>query len=330
MKQKNTNIHPQPISEYASLISSYMYYQNISTFLNCPWDANPENADIALIGIPYSGGNAVERGQYLAPRALRNTSMGYRRISRGTRINPFELCKIHDLGDVPLPNILHPEKSAADIQNFYKKVYGAKCIPISIGGDHSITLPILRAFKSINPHEQIAMIHFDSHTDSYLDMGGTFEHAGACFRLAVDESIINPKHSLQLGIRGPVASLSQDDFSYQAGYRVISTEEFFSLGVEATIKEIRKIVGNLRAYISVDLDVLDPAYAPGVADPEIGGWSPIQLIKVIQGCRGLNIMGSDIVCFCPRRDPAEITALAASEVFLELAGITAESLHSRR
>jgi guanidinopropionase len=246
----------------------------------------------------------------------------------GTHINPFELCKIHDLGDVPLPNLLQPDLSSADIQKFYTRVYEATCTPISIGGDHSITLPILRAFKSVHPKEQIAVIHFDSHADAWPGAMGTQAHAGVCFKTAVEESIISPKHSFQIGFRGPTVFLNQESFSYEAGYNVLTSEEFFSLGVEGTIAKIRKSIGNHKIYISVDLDVLDPAYAPGVADPEIGGLTPMQLIKVIQGCRGFNVMGADIVCFCPRKDPTEITALAASEILLELTGITAESLHS--
>ena len=185
-------MNPMTSKEFTDLerskgASNYMYYSGIPTFLRCGYDS-PENADIGIVGVPYSGGNWVERTQYLAPRAIRDFSMGFHRSHRGFKINPFELCKIRDLGDVDIPNVLDPNKAVTDIQKFYQVIEQSGTIPVSIGGDHSVTLPILRALSGVTKSHRhkapVGMIHLDAHVDAYGPVAGIKEHCGSIFKIA--------------------------------------------------------------------------------------------------------------------------------------------------
>jgi guanidinopropionase len=309
-------------------VSGYVYYFGIPTFLGCPYDV-PENADIGLIGIPYSGGNPIERTQYLAPRAIRDFSKGFHRSHREFKINPFELCRICDLGDVPiLEGVLDPNKAVRLIEHFYQKVHKAGTIPVSIGGDHSVTLPILRAISGIRSFHKgpVGIIHLDSHTDATGPGGGIDVHAGAGFRIGLEEGLIDAHRTVQIGIRGAMGDLRQDDWSHNAGYRVIEIDEFNELGVEAVIAESRRIIGDRPTYISWDLDVLDPVYAPAVADPETGGISINEALKFVRGLRGIDIIGADIVCYVPHLDATRITALNTSTILHELVTLVADRI----
>jgi guanidinopropionase len=175
-------------SERIKGASNYMYYSGIPTFLRCEHDS-AVNADIGIVGVLYSGGNWVERTQYLAPRAIRDFSMGLHRSHRGFKINPFELCRIRDLGDVDIPNVLDPNKAVIEIQEFYQVIDQASTIPVSIGGDHSITLPILRALAGEKSRHKgpIGLIHLDAHVDAYGPVAGIKEHCGSMFKIALEE-----------------------------------------------------------------------------------------------------------------------------------------------
>jgi guanidinopropionase len=310
--------------------SNYMYYSGIPTFLRCEYD-DPENADVGIVGVPYSGGNWIERTQYLAPRAIRDFSMGLHRSHRGFKISPFELCKIRDLGDVDIPNVLDPTKAVIDIQKFYQVIDASGTIPVSIGGDHSVTLPILHALAGVKSRRHkapIGLIHLDAHVDAYGPVAGIKEHAGSMFKIALEEGLIDPHRTIQIGIRGAMGDLRQDDWAHDAGYRIIEIDEFNDIGVDSVIAEARRIIGDddKPTYISWDLDVLDPAYAPAVADPETDGISINEAIKLIRGFRGINIIGADIVCFTPHLDTTRITALNASSILHELVTIIADRI----
>ena len=315
--------------------SNYMYYSGIPTFLRCEHDS-PENADIGIVGVPYSGGNWVERTQYLAPRAIRDFSMGLHRSHRGFKINPFELCKIRDLGDVDIPNILDPTKAVIDIQNFYQVIDESGTIPVSIGGDHSVTLPILRALAGAKKsHPQQSSDWLDSFRCSCRCIWacGRYQRTfGSMFKIALEEGLVDPHRTIQIGIRGAMGDLRQDDWAHDAGYRIIEIEEFNDIGVNSVITEARHIVGddNKPTYISWDLDVLDPVYAPAVADPETDGISINDAIKLIRGLRGINIIGADIVCFAPHLDATRITALNASSILHELVTIIADRISKNK
>lgn len=232
--------------------------------------------------------------------------------------------RIRDLGDAPLDRALNPDLGAEDIQAFFARVFAAGITPVSVGGDHSITWPILRAARATSFPAPLAMVHFDSHTDAYPEAGGT-RNTAAGFRFGAEDGIIDPHRTVQIGIRGPMAALDQDNWAEQSGFRVIGTEEFVAKGVDHVIAEVRRVVGDAPAYLSFDLDALDPAYAPGVADPELDGLTLREVRKLLHGLRGINLMGADFVCYCPPLDnPAEITALTVSLLMQETVSLIAD------
>lgn len=307
------------------IILSFMHWHGIATFLRTPYRPDFADTDIGLIGVPSSSGNPVGRMQHLGPRAVRNRSAGSHKMIRSLEIDPFALVRVSDLGDVPLPRILHPDMTADDIEAFYARVFAAGVTPVSVGGDHSITPPILRA-RHKHVGAPVGLIHFDSHTDAYTPSAATRNTAGG-FRTAAEDGIIDPKRTVQIGIRGPVPSLEMDAWAYENFGRVITTDEFVEIGETRVIEEIRRVIGDGPAYLTFDLDVLDPAYAPGVAVPELNGLTTREIFRVVNGLRGLNLVGADIVCFCPPLDnAAETTAIAASELLLTFTGLIADRL----
>lgn len=304
----------------------FQHWAGVATFLRCPYRPDMADTDIGLIGFPYSGGNLIERMQYLGPRALRNRSTAYRRILRGFEIDPFTACRISDLGDVPLASGLNPDLAAAEAEEFFKRVHERDIIPITIGGDHSITTPILRAISGEHSRHKgpIGMIHFDSHSDTYLPAAGTKHHAGAAFRIGVDEKLIDPARTIQIGLHGPIAHPAQDLWASE-NLTTITLHDILDQGIDRVAYEIRRIIDFGPTYLSFDLDVLDMAYAPAVADPEVNGMTTRELFTLLHKLRGLNIVGADIVCFCPPLDnPAQTTALTASQILLHFVSHIAE------
>lgn len=256
--------------------------------------------------------------QYLGPRAARNRSAGYRRFNRHFGIDPFSVCRISDLGDVPLPKMLNPDLSASDAEDFYRRVHERNIAPVTVGGDHSITTPILRAIAGAKSRHggPIGMIHFDAHADTHPAAAGTRHHAGAAFLIGAEEGLIDPSRTVQIGFHGPVGTFEQDDWS-KDHYTVITLDDVLEQGVERVGAEVRRIVGGGPTYLSVDLDVLDIAYAPAVADPEVSGMTTREFFALLNRFRGINLVGADIACFCPPLDnPGQTTALVVSELLL--------------
>jgi guanidinopropionase len=304
------------INEYSA---RYRYWSGIPTFLRAPYRPGMEDTDVGLIGFPYSGGNPVERMQYHGPRAVRHRSCAYHRAHRAFQIDPFETLRISDLGDVPLPNILNPDLSAADAEKYYRAVHEERIIPITVGGDHSITTPILRAIAGRNSRHEgpIGMIHFDAHADSWGPSAGTAHHAGAAFFVGAEEGLIDPARTIQIGFHGAVASLQQEAWS-RSRYTVTTMADIAERGIDWLASEVRRVVGAGPTYLSFDLDVLDIAFAPAVADPEVDGMTTREVFSLLNKLRGLNVVGADIACFCPHLDnPAQITALLCCELMLQ-------------
>lgn len=299
--------------------ASYQHWSGVATFLRCPYRPDMGDTDIGLIGFPYSGGNAIERMQYLGPRAVRNRSASYHRMHREFQIDPFAIVRVSDLGDVPLPSLLNPDLATKEAEVFYRRVHELGIVPITVGGDHSITTPILRAIGGEHSRHKgpIGMIHFDAHTDSYPEMVGTRHHAGAAFRIGVEEKLIDPARTIQIGLRGPLAVLEQDNWAREQ-FTEVTLQNMIDRGVDWVASEVHRVVGSGPTYLSFDLDVLDIAYAPAVADPEVQGMTTRELFRLLNKLRGVNLVGADIVCFCPPLDnPAQITALTASEILLQ-------------
>ncbi len=324
--------------EAAKASSRSWYWWGIPTFFRCPWNENPAEADIALVGVPHSSGNgSTERDQHLGPRAVRHVSGFYRRSHVVHGFTPWEKARIHDLGDVPLPEAMNNEASVRDIEAFYRRLDEAGTRPVSVGGDHSITGPIIKAIagpgRRLSGGEPCALIHFDAHTDSYENMPhwlGARRSAAHWAAYTARESAVDPEKSVQIGMRGhPSGAIHAGGVggsSRAMGYKVITMAEFEDLGVAKTLEIIRDRVGSAPAYITFDLDCLDPSVAPGVSnlEPGFGGFSIREATRLLQGLMGLDIIGGDIVCLMPTKDnPNQITAQVAMVMMFEIISLIA-------
>ncbi len=315
----------QEESEYNRM--SAPRYTGIATFMRAPLVRDPSKLDIALIGVPFDGGVENRPGQRHGPREIRNMSSLMRTIHHVTRVNPYELCRVADMGDVPITDAFNLEASHANITEFYRQVHAAGVVPLSAGGDHSISLPILRAIASERP---VGMVHIDAHTDTCdEELGSRFTH-GTPFRRAVEEGLLDPKRTVQIGIRGAQNSEEGWTFSLESGMRVIFIEEFTRLGVEAVIAEARRVAGGGPTYISFDVDSLDPAFAPGTGTPEVGGITTIEAQALLRGLRGLDLIGGDVVEVSPPFDPSGNTALVGATMMYEILCILAETVARRK
>ncbi|KPK74478.1 MAG: agmatinase [Phycisphaerae bacterium SM23_30] len=302
-------------------------YTGITTFMRTPLVHDPTNLNIALIGVPFDGGVENRPGQRHGPREIRNMSTMIRSIHHVTRTNPYELCRIADMGDVPISCAFDLKKSHANITDFYRNIHEADTLPLSAGGDHSITLPILRAIAADKP---IGMVQIDAHTDTCdEELGSRFTH-GTPFRRAVEEGLLDPTHTVQIGIRGAQNSAEGWTFSLESGMRVVFIEEFYKLGVEKVITEVQDMMGDNQTYVSFDIDSLDPAFAPGTGTPEVGGLTPIEAQILLRGLRGLNLIGGDVVEVSPPFDPSGNTALVGATMMFEILCVLAEAIAQRK
>ncbi|MFQ5742179.1 MAG: agmatinase [Acidobacteriota bacterium] len=296
-------------------------YMEIPTFMRAPLIQDPEDFDIAMIGIPYDGAVTNRPGARHGPREIRNASSMMRSIHPVTGVNPYDLCRVGDGGDVPFTRVYEVEAAHHEISRFLARFHSAGVVPLAAGGDHSVTLPIFRALAGEGP---IGLIHIDAHTDTWDEwMGCKFSH-GAPFRRAVEESLLDPRRTIQIGIRGAQNSTEGWDYSRASGMRVVFIEEFARLGVEEVITEARRIVGDQPTYISFDIDSLDPAYAPGTGTPEVGGFTTREVQTLLRGFRGLDLVGADVVEVAPPYDPSGTTALAGATMMYELLCLLAE------
>jgi guanidinopropionase len=309
----------------SNTVSKYFWWWGVPTFLGCPYRHDFSDTDIGLIGVPHAGGNPAGRMQYLGPNAIRNRSNGYHRYHREFAVDPFSLARVSDLGDTPVGNTLHPDMSADDIEAFFAAVCAAGIATIGVGGDHSISGPILRAIRKTSLPAPFGLIHFDSHNDAIPAMPATRNHAGP-FRMAAEEGVIDPRRTVQIGIRGAMATGDMDDWARENFAAVITANEAMKIGPDAVVARAREVVGDGPAYISFDLDAIDPAYAPGVATPEVNGLTPREVFLMTQGFRGLNIIGADVVCHSPPMDDAiQNTAMLASQLLLDFVVLIGEA-----
>lgn len=298
-------------------------FTEIATFMRAPLAETLEGLDIALIGVPMDLGVTNRAGARHGPREMRNASSLMRTINVSTRIQPYELAKIADVGDVPIDHLFNLDEAIQHIEKFYVEVHKAGVIPLSAGGDHSITFPI---FKGIAADRPVGMIHIDAHTDTWGEFYGSKFHHGAPFRLAVEAGVLDPKRTIQIGIRGGQNTLEGLEFSHNSGMRVVMMDEFAEIGVDAVIAEARNVVGDGPTYISFDVDGLDPVYAPGTGTPEIGGITTFEALKLLRGLRGLNLVGGDVVEVAPPFDQTGGTALVGASLMFEILCLLAESV----
>lgn len=294
-------------------------FAGIPTFMRLPHVDldNPKLKDvqIGIIGTPWDSGTTNRPGPRHGPRQLRDMSTMIRAQNGATGIRPFELVNCADLGDVA-PNPAGLEDSMSRITAFYDRVIDAGVVPLSAGGDHLCSLPILRSIGKAGP---VGMIHFDSHTDLFDSyFGGTLYTHGTPFRRAIEEELLDPKRVVQIGIRGTTYDNEDRDFANSVGVRVIAIEEFHKRGVEDVMAEAKEIVGDKETYVSYDIDFVDPAFAPGTGTPEVGGPNSFQALQVARLLDGVNIVGADLVEVSPPFDASGATAFLGVSIMFEM------------
>lgn len=297
-------------------------YQEIATFMRAPYRPDLADVDVALYGVAYDGGVTNRPGARHGPREIRNQSSLMRAINHATGVNPFELARVADIGDVRFSQVYDNAAVNDDIEAFVRRVVAAGALPLAAGGDHSITYPIFRALASVD--RPIGMVHIDAHTDTWGPFRGEKFHHGSPFRLACDEGLLDPSRTIQIGIRGAQNWADGWEYSREQGMRVVFIEEFEHLGVEAVIEEARSVVGDGPTYISFDVDGLDPVYAPGTGTPEVGGMTTREALTFLRGLRGLNLIGGDVVEVSPPFDPSGNTALVGATIMYEILCLLAE------
>lgn len=306
-------------------------FAGIPTFMRLPHvsleDARLKDVEIGLIGTPWDSGTTNRPGPRHGPRQMRDMSTMIRAEHGATGVRPFELANCADLGDVA-PNPADLADSMERITQFYRRTRAAGILPLTAGGDHLCSLPILRALAAERP---LGLIQFDSHTDLFHSyFGGTMYTHGTPFRRAVEEGLLEPHRMVQIGIRGTTYDREDRDFAKSVGIRVIEIEEFHSRGVGDVMAEARDIVGSGETYVTYDIDFVDPAFAPGTGTPEIGGPNSFQALQVARMLRGVNIAGADLVEVSPPFDAGGGTAFLGVSIMFEMLCVMAEALASRR
>ena len=250
-----------------------------------------------------------------------------RRVHHVSLVAPYELCRVGDHGDAPV-NPIDLADSLRRIETFFAHLHTAGAAPLAAGGDHLVTLPILRAIARERP---VGIVHFDAHSDTNdTYFGGEKYTHGTPFRRAIEEGLIDPKRMIQIGIRGSMYSADEKDWAESVGIRIVHIEEFFRLGPDRVVAEARRIVGDGPVYVSFDVDGLDPVYAPGTGTPEIGGFSTAEAQRMIRGLDGLDLIGGDVVEVAPPFDPTGNTALVGATMMFEILCVLAPAVHRRR
>ncbi len=292
-------------------------YAGLPTLLDAPFSESLDDLDIALIGVPMDLGVTNRSGARFGPRAVR----AMERIgpyNHALEVLPFGSRRCADVGDVPFRSRFNLASCIDDIETYYHAVIDAGVAPLSVGGDHSVTHPILKAVGRDAP---VACIHIDAHCDTSGEYeGAKFQH-GAPFRHAVLDGVLDPERTIQIGIRGSAEYLWE--FSYDSGMTVIHAEKFAEMGVAAVIEKTRKVVGEGPVYVSLDVDGIDPAFAPGTGTPEVGGLTPREVQALLRGCADLRIVGGDVVEIAPQYDATTNTAQVGAQMLFEILSMMA-------
>lgn len=298
-------------------------YSGIATLLSAPYRPEaPELADfggldVALVGVPMDLAVTNRAGSRLGPRAIRNIE----RIGpfhHALKLAPMAERRVADVGDVPFRSRFSLEQSLEDIEAFMHRVVGAGVRPLSAGGDHSISYPILRA---VGREQPVGLVHIDAHCDTSGVYDGSRFHHGGPFRQAVLDGVLDPARTIQIGIRGGGEYLWE--FSYETGMTVIHAEEVDAMGIPAVIARAREVVGDQPFYVTFDVDGIDPAFTPGTGTPEVGGLTPREAQRILRGLAGLTVVGGDVVEVAPQYDATTVTAQIGAQMMFEILALLA-------
>src|SRR5580658_5539602 len=302
-------------------------HTGIASFFRAPIADDPADADIALIGVPFDGGVTHRSGARHGPRAVREQSTLLRRINTATGVAPFTAARVRDLGDCWLEFPYELEGALEEIAAYYRDIHTAGAMPVSVGGDHSISLPILRGIAS---HRPVGMVHIDAHCDTGDDYLGSRFHHGAPFRRAVEEGVLDPTRVIQIGIRGTTNDPDMWGFSRDTGMRVLGMDEFHDQGWRFAAAEARRVAGTGPTYLSFDIDALDPCQAPGTGTPEAGGITALEAMRLLRDLRGIDFVGGDLVEVAPPFDVGGLTAFNGASVLFEILCLVVEAWQRRR
>src|SRR5882724_6850893 len=320
---KETEVAPAEFRKALSLVfgSSYrraMPFAGISTLLDLPYRPDvPDLPDfggieVALVGVPMDLGVTNRAGARFGPRAVREVE----RIgpyNHALKVVPRGECRAADIGDVPMRSRFSLDSSIEDIAAFYTRIHKAGVRPLSVGGDHSITFPIL---QGLGQHRPVGLVHIDAHCDTMGEIDGSKFHHGGPFRQAVLAGVLDPERTIQIGIRGPAEAFW--GFSYESGMTVLHIEDVDRLGTAGVVEQARAVVGDGPTYISFDVDGLDPAFAPGTGTPEAGGLTPREAQAILRGLASIDLVGGDVVEVAPQYDPTTNTAMVGAQMLFEL------------
>jgi len=331
---RETEVAPAEFKKALSLVFGQKYrrampYTGLSTLLDLPWRTEaPDQPDfggleVALVGVPMDLGVTNRAGARLGPRGVRAVE----RIgpyNHALKVAPRGECQAADIGDVPMRSRFSLEDSIEDIAAFYARIHKAGVRPLSVGGDHSITFPILQALGRDRP---VGLVHIDAHCDTMGEVEGSKFHHGGPFRQAVLAGVLDPERTIQIGIRGPAEVFW--GFSYESGMTVLHIEDVDRLGIEGVVERARAVIGDGPTYISFDVDGLDPAFAPGTGTPEAGGLTPREAQAILYGLAGIDLVGGDVVEVAPQYDATSNTAMIGAQMLFELFSLMVLGPHFR-
>ncbi len=330
LKKMDPAARPKRLDAYQPLSGMVVpRFAGISTFMRLPYLAPtqaPGEIDIALVGIPFDGATTNRPGTRLGPRQVRDASSMMRLVNYGTLVAPYDLCACADVGDVPV-NPIDVQDTLRRIEAEIAYLHAGGVTPLSIGGDHIVSYPILRALATKGP---LGLIHIDAHSDTGDEFfGGQKLTHGTPVRRAIEDGVLDPKRMVQIGIRGTMYSTDERDWALDQGIRIIDMEEVSEKGIPYAIAEARKVVGAGPTYFTFDIDSIDPAFAPGTGTPEIGGFTSREALQLVRGFRHLNLIGADMVEVSPPFDQSGGTALVGASIAFELLCLLAEARAKR-
>ena len=290
-------------------------FGGIATMMRLPQAPGAAGLDACFVGVPFDNGTSNRGGARFGPRQIRAESCLIRPYNMATRAAPFDSLQVADIGDVAI-NAFNQPKTIAIIEDAYDEILADGCKPLTLGGDHTITLPILRAVKK--RHGPVGVVHVDAHADINEHMFGEAVAPGTPFRRAIEEGLIEPSRMVQIGLRASGYAADDFDWPRRQGVRVVQAEECWYKSLAPLMDEVREQIGAGPVYLTFDIDGLDPAYAPGTGTPEIGGLTVHQGLEVIRGCRGLDLVGGDLVEVAPAYDTSGNTSLVAANLLFEM------------
>ena len=287
----------------------------IATMMRLPLAESPEGLDAGFVGVPLDAGASMRSGTRLGPRQIRTESVLMRPYNMATTAAPFDSLQVADLGDIAV-NTFNLEKSVGIIREGIARILKAGCKPLTMGGDHTIVWPILQAMAA--KHGPVALVHVDAHADVNDTMFGERIAHGTPIRRAIEEKLIDPRRSFQIGLRGTGYAADDFDWAQGLGVTVVPAEDCWNRSLAPLMAQVRERIGKGPAYLTYDIDSLDPSVAPGTGTLEIGGLMPWQALEIVRGCRGLDLVGCDLVEVSPPYDLAGTTALLAANLLYEM------------